>query len=200
MTAKSANETTTARYTAGYPTLGTFSIDGDNGGTAVAPARVALPAFIWSNGVYTTVGAHTFTRNATPDGPYNSFALKATVTDPDGAAIAGAVLSNTTAIRSGRLRLVNTYGSELLAIRVPLRAESYTGTGWSLHAADSCTAAADQRLRHQRHQRRPGARHPVGQPHHPERRPRHACLQRHCGGRQLRSRRKSERRGGRYIL
>jgi MSHA biogenesis protein MshQ len=35
---------------------------------------------------------------------------------------------------------VNTYGSELLAIRVPLRAESYTGTGWSLHAADSCTA------------------------------------------------------------
>jgi MSHA biogenesis protein MshQ len=140
LTAKSANETTTARYTAGYPTLGTFSIDGDNGGTAVAPARVALPAFIWSNGVYTTVGAHTFTRNSTPDGPYNSFALKATVTDPDGAAIAGAVLSNTTAIRSGRLRLVNTYGSELLAIRVPLRAESYTGTGWSLHAADSCTA------------------------------------------------------------
>jgi MSHA biogenesis protein MshQ len=149
LTAKSANETTTARYTAGYPTLGTFSIDGDNGGTAVAPARVALPAFIWSNGVYTTVGAHTFTRNATPDGPYNSFALKATVTDPDGAAIAGAVLSNTTAIRSGRLRLVNTYGSELLDIRVPLRAESYTGTGWSLHAADSCTAHSHQCHRHQ---------------------------------------------------
>ncbi len=142
LSAKSANETTTARYTAGYPTLGTFSITGDNGGAAVAAARLspALPAFVWSNGVYTASGARAFTRNATPDGPYDSFALKPNIlAEPDGVAIAGAALSNTTAIRSGRLRLVNTYGSELLAIRVPLRAESYTGTGWSIHAADNCT-------------------------------------------------------------
>ncbi len=143
LSAKSANETTTARYTAGYPTLGTFSITGDNGGTAVAAARLspALPAFVWSNGVYTTTGNRAFTRNAAPDGPYDSFALKANIlVEPDGAAITGPVLSNTTAIRFGRVRLVNTYGSELLAVRVPLRAESYTGTGWSLHTADSCTA------------------------------------------------------------
>jgi MSHA biogenesis protein MshQ len=142
LSAKSANETTTARYTAGYPTLGTFSITGDNGGTAVAAARLspALPAFAWSNGVYTTTGNRAFTRNAAPDGPFDSFALQANIlAEPDGVAIAGAVLSNTTAIRFGRLRVVNTYGSELLAIRVPLRAESYTGTGWSIHAADNCT-------------------------------------------------------------
>jgi hypothetical protein len=143
LSAKSANETTTARYTAGYPTLGTFSITGDNGGTAVAAARLspALPAFAWSNGVYTTTGNRAFTRSAAPDGPFDSFALQANIlAEPDGVAIAGAVLSNTTAIRFGRLRLVNTYGSELLAIRVPLRAESFTGTGWSVHAADNCTA------------------------------------------------------------
>jgi hypothetical protein len=143
LSAKSANETTTARYTAGYPTLGTFSITGDNGGTAVAAARLspALPAFAWSNGVYTTTGNRAFTRSAAPDGAFDSFALQANIlAEPDGVAIAGAVLSNTTAIRFGRLRLVNTYGSELLAIRVPLRAESFTGTGWSVHAADNCTA------------------------------------------------------------
>lgn len=42
--------------------------------------------------------------------------------------------------RFGRLRLMNTYGSELLDIRVPLRAEYYTGTGWGLNTDDSCTA------------------------------------------------------------
>lgn len=143
LSAKSANETTTARYTAGYPTLGTFSITGDNGGAAVAAARLspALPAFVWSNGVYTTTGNRAFTRNATPDGPFDSFALRASIlAEPDGVAITGAALSNTTAIRSGRLRIVNTYGSELLAVRVPLRAESFTGTGWRIHAADNCTA------------------------------------------------------------
>jgi len=42
--------------------------------------------------------------------------------------------------RLGRLRVVNAYGSELLPLRVPLRAESHTGTGWSANVADNCTA------------------------------------------------------------
>lgn len=42
--------------------------------------------------------------------------------------------------RLGRLRLMNTYGSELLPVHVPLRTEAYTGIGWNINGADSCTA------------------------------------------------------------
>lgn len=44
------------------------------------------------------------------------------------------------AIRNGRLRLENAYGSELLPLRVPVRAEYYNGTRWLANTADSCTS------------------------------------------------------------
>jgi len=44
-------------------------------------------------------------------------------------------------IRSGRLRLMNANGSELLALPIPLRIEYWAGvaSGWTTHAADVCT-------------------------------------------------------------
>ena len=43
------------------------------------------------------------------------------------------------AIRSGRARLSNAYGSEMLDLPVPFRTEYWNGTGWVLNSADSCT-------------------------------------------------------------
>jgi len=43
-------------------------------------------------------------------------------------------------LRSGRLRLVNYHGSELLQPRVEYRAEYWEGSRWATHAADGCTA------------------------------------------------------------
>ena len=43
------------------------------------------------------------------------------------------------AIRNGRLRLLNAYGSDLLPLRVPVRTEYFNGTTWTLNLADSCT-------------------------------------------------------------
>ena len=43
------------------------------------------------------------------------------------------------AVRSGRARLSNAYGSEMLDLPVPFRAEYWNGTGWVLNTADSCT-------------------------------------------------------------
>lgn len=149
LSAKSVNETTTARYTAGYGTLGTFSISGDNAGTAVAVARLspALPAFAWSNGIYTALNAGAaFSRNAGPDGPYDSFALLASVTDPDGAALLGTNSSNTTSIRYGRARMTNTYGSELLPLNIPLTLHYYNGSGWATNTLDTCTTLAASNL------------------------------------------------------
>ena len=44
------------------------------------------------------------------------------------------------AIRNGRLRLLGAYGSDLLPIRIPVRADYYSATGWTANIDDSCTA------------------------------------------------------------
>jgi len=143
LSAKSLNETTTTRYTVGYSTLGTLDITGDNAGTAVAVSRLspALPAFAWNNGSYTTVNPNSaFSKNPSPDGPYNSFALLASVIDPDGAALLGTNSSNTTRVRYGRLRLQNTHGSEQLILPLPLLAQYWSNGSWITNTLDSCTS------------------------------------------------------------
>lgn len=147
--ARSANETVTQRYTAGYGWLGTFSITGDNGGTAVPVARLspALPAFAWTNGAYAVSSATSaFTRGAAPDGPYQAFALKANIlTEPDGVTISGAALSNTAAVRFGRLRLANVYGYKS-PLAMPVEAQYWSGASWVKNADDSCTTLANGNL------------------------------------------------------
>jgi hypothetical protein len=143
--AKSANGTTTTRYTSGYSPLGTFSITGDNGGTPVnLTGRLALPAFVWNNGVYNGSGTYTFNRQASPDGPFDSFALKATVSDPDGATLSGSNLSDTTRLRFGRLVLANAHGSELLSLVMPFQTQYWTGSAWATNTLDSCTDLTGQ--------------------------------------------------------
>jgi hypothetical protein len=139
--ARSSNGTVTARYTTGYSALGTFSITGDNAGAAVSVARLSppLPAFTWTNGRYVANSATTaFTRAVVPDGPFDSFALRANIlSEPDGVAISGPSLSNATRIRFGRFRLINYHGSELLRARVEYRAEYWDGNRWATNTLDS---------------------------------------------------------------
>jgi hypothetical protein len=143
--AKSANGTTTTRYTNGYTPLGTFSITGDNGGTPVSlSGRLALPAFVWNNGAYNVSGTYTFNRQASPDGPFDNFALKATVSDPDGATLSGSNLSNTTKLRFGRLVLANAHGSELLSLVMLFQTQYWTGSAWATNTLDSCTNLTGQ--------------------------------------------------------
>lgn len=44
-----------------------------------------------------------------------------------------------TAALLGRLNLLNAYGSELLPLQVPVRAEYYNGSSWTLNTEDRCT-------------------------------------------------------------
>lgn len=145
LSARSLNGAITSRYTAGYGFLGTFSITGDNAGTAVPVSRLnpGLPAFVWSAGAYTVNSATTkFTRNATPDGTYESFALKANIlTEPDGVAITGSALSNTTRMRFGRLRLSNVFGYAA-PLRMPVEAQYWSGNSWVKNGDDNCTSLA----------------------------------------------------------
>jgi MSHA biogenesis protein MshQ len=162
--AKSSGGATLSRYTAGYPSLGTLAITGGNNGAAVPLSRLSQPALTtvaWTNGAYSSAATlpetHRFDgRNAAPatlNGPYDAFRIKVVVNDPDSAKITklnGAaysqtnatdpVYSPTTRIRYGRLRLINTYGSELLPSRVEYRAEYWDGTRWVTNTADKCTS------------------------------------------------------------
>jgi MSHA biogenesis protein MshQ len=42
-------------------------------------------------------------------------------------------------MRSGRVRLLNAYGSELLDLPVTMQAQYWVGNAWVLNAADTCT-------------------------------------------------------------
>ncbi len=144
--ARSANESVTTRYTSGYGYLGTPVVAGDDAGTAVSLSRLspALPAAAWASGVYTvSQPTTTFTRVGSPDGPFESFALLASVTgEPDSVAISGTAATNTVKVRYGRLRLSNVFGSEKASLSMPLQAQFWTGKSWLLNNLDSCTTLA----------------------------------------------------------
>lgn len=97
-----------------------------------------------------------FSRSTTtPHVPFNAdIALSINVIDGDGVAFAGNPASFAAAtsgngiafnsgkqMRYGRLRLLGAYGSELLDIRLPVRAEYYAGPGsWPVNSLDNCTS------------------------------------------------------------
>ena len=118
------------------------------------------------NGVSTLTfssgGGMAFIKGGAPVAPFNAeIALTQGVTDTDGIAFAGnpARFGQAVAglgipfpagktIREGRLVLDHAYGSELLPLRIPLRAEYYTGGDWVTNTLDNCSsyAAADLTL------------------------------------------------------
>ena len=111
---------------------------------------------------FSSGGGMALLQGGAPVAPFNAeIALAQGVTDADGIAFAGnparfgqplaglgIPFTAGKTIREGRLVLDNAYGSELLPLRVPLRAEYYTGSDWVTNTLDSCSsyAAADLTL------------------------------------------------------
>lgn len=166
ITAASSTGSILSRYTTGgnfsglcapNSCLATLAISGDNNGTAVSIGgrlSPALPPLIWTSGQYVASGtAYSFGRLASPDGPYDSFALKTSIADVDGilitklngAVVTGAqsVLSNSTRLRFGRMQIDNAYGSELLALPVNVSAQYWNGTYYATNTLDDCTSIAN---------------------------------------------------------
>ena len=111
----------------------------------------------WSSGVASVVAIVSLTRNATPDGPFESFKLGIAPSDPDGVVLDPAALNldadnntineraqigATTKVRFGRLRLQNASGSQLVALSVPMEAQYWNGSGFLTNALDNCTTIA----------------------------------------------------------
>lgn len=145
--------------------------DALGGGTtpALDPAGLPLPAADPTISAFAAgVGTLTFSSGTglkfirsttTPNAPFNAeIALALDVIDTDGVAFAGNPASFGTAtagngiafsggkgMRFGVLKLDNAYGSELLQLRVPVRAMYWNGSGWVTNVDDSCTTLPNQR-------------------------------------------------------
>ena len=166
--AMSETDVQLVRYGTGYSPLSTFSIVGNDAGAAIsrtgsyltstssgAPVLPKPDGPGWNSGAYSIdENNYNFARAATPDGSYENFALRTTITDPDGVLITSlngtplsvpvaSVLSETTALRFGRLKLANVNGSGLMNVPVQVRAEYWkNGTGFVTNTDDNCTVIA----------------------------------------------------------
>ncbi|MDP2371300.1 DUF6701 domain-containing protein [Rhodoferax sp.] len=152
--AAAATDPVASRYTSGAIPVGSLAsvtISGDNGGAAVAVTRLTNPAFpampntaLWTAGQFQINDSYSFAKLVGgPDGPYDAFKLMAALTDPDASVLIGLAAqkeTNPSAIRHGRLRLQNAYGSELLALPVPLEAQYWkAGSYYATNTLDNCT-------------------------------------------------------------
>lgn len=134
--------------------------------TIVANTRlIGLGTPSWTNGAYTFTATQ-FSRQTSPDGPYDALLIglglldvdlvplwdrnmdatnPACTPDPAGSSSGAvgackAVKVATTKMRHGRLKLSSAHGSELLALPVPIRLEYWNGvSGWNTNGLDSCS-------------------------------------------------------------
>lgn len=132
VTAHALGGTTTANYGGATWAKAVTLSDANAGPGSFLPATMA--ATVFSNGTGTVNTAFTFTAAQTAP---TSVVLKAVDTD---AVSSNAANQAGTSIRSGRLKLLNSYGSDLLALPVPLTAQYWNGNGWVTNTADNCTS------------------------------------------------------------
>jgi MSHA biogenesis protein MshQ len=108
----------------------------DNPGPgSLSPAIVLNSGF--SGGVASATPSYAFTNQRTAQTAVRVRASESEVTSlrsPASLTVEGAA-----SIMSGRARLANAYGSELLDLPILFRTESWNGNGWVLNTLDSCT-------------------------------------------------------------
>ena len=135
VSAKNFSGGTTSLYTSGVLAN---AVTLSNAGAASNLAGNVLAATNFSAGVASATPTFTFPSPATVP---LAFAARAAETAADAVTSSGAT-EGTTSIRSGRVRLVNGYGSELLPLPLKVDVQYYISSGWTTNTADSCTQLA----------------------------------------------------------
>ncbi|MBI4293686.1 MAG: DUF11 domain-containing protein [Betaproteobacteria bacterium] len=114
----------------------------------------------WASGIGTFSAHATLERADSPDGSYDTIHIGVAPVDADGVTVQSSALNldadndaanervslGTTGSRFGILKLDSAYGSELLAIRVPLSAMYWNASAFIANADDSCTQIAPANL------------------------------------------------------
>lgn len=105
----------------------------------------------WSNGMATIAATATITRATMPDGPFNAAKFGVKASDADGVTLSApdynwslsgssdGKLIGSTALRYGRMRMSNAYGSALLPLPITTVAQYWNGSAFVTHTDDSCT-------------------------------------------------------------
>lgn len=140
VTAKNSVGATTANYAGGFAKTVTLT---DANGTAgsFSPATIAAGSFVAGVADLTAPPSVAFSFASKPMAPA---ILQVRAADGEVSSVTGA--EGTTPLRSGRLRLVNYYGSELLQPRIEYRAEYWDGSRWATNTLDGTTAFAAANL------------------------------------------------------
>lgn len=140
--------TVTARNAAGATTV---NYDGSAATTPNFAQAVTLtdaPVLgVGSFGTSGAVAASAFSAGVAAAQPAYSFAVKTTApqtlvvraTDADAVSSAG-FAEGSTALRSGRLRVANAFGSEKSPLQLAMRAEYWSAAAWVPNGDDGCTA------------------------------------------------------------
>lgn len=167
--AQNKSNNRTNNYGTGYSTE-TVSIiaENNNNGTDLS-ARLSGLGASWSGGSYAaSVTNATFSRPASPDGPFDSLQLGVAVSNSvlaDGTLLqnrdmnpttsgncvaaancTGKAIGGTTAVRFGRLRVLGRSGSSAAALTVPMLTEYWNGAGFAVNTLDSCTTLARDKV------------------------------------------------------
>lgn len=165
LTAQSTSPTnaTTQNYVGTFAKLAPTSIAALNIGAIDTAAPTPLTSRVatdtssgsWSSGAANILARVALARAAAVDGPFQTLRVGVAPTDPDGVTLTSAGLDldidnnatndrglvATTSVRFGRLFLQNAFGSELLDLAMPLRAQYYAdaNTGFVTNNDDACT-------------------------------------------------------------
>lgn len=114
--------------------------DNTSKGTITAGGSATVPVLAFSSGAATLNGSDanhpkaTYTFNTNPTA---ASTIGIAASDADNSGVAGS--AGTANIRSGRIKLANAYGSELLPLPIPFSLQYYNTTGWVKNSADTCT-------------------------------------------------------------
>lgn len=131
----SASPTPTPNYRGAFARTVTLS-DASGAAGAFSANTIAGSAFAAGSpqGVATTSPVFTFSSALTAPA---TLTLRASDGEASSAGVAGAEAS--ALVRSGRLRLSNAFGSARAALQVPVTAEYWGGSAWTVNSADNCT-------------------------------------------------------------
>lgn len=172
LTAQSASpgNSTTQNYAGAFAKLNPATIGALNIGAIDAAAPTPLTGRItldtssgaWTTGVAPIQARLSLNRAAAVDGPFQSLRFGVAPADTDGVGLLSSALDldvdndatndhglvATTDVRYGRLFLQNAFGSELVPLPMPLRAEYYAGAsaGFVTNTNDGCSAVTNLAL------------------------------------------------------
>jgi MSHA biogenesis protein MshQ len=116
----------------------TLSDGGGSGSGLGTLSGASIAATAFSAGVAQAGPTYAFTSKATAP---STLLLRAANAGVGSAAVSSAGYTEASvALRSGRLRLRNAYGSARALLQVPVVAEHWSGNSWLLNSADNCTS------------------------------------------------------------